>query len=356
MIAEKLWRKSMLNLSSTVRDAVEVLNRSGIKIVLILDPRDKLLGIVTDGDIRRGLLNGIQLDSPVSSIMQIDFTVVMPDVSRTTAVELMKEKSFGQLPVVNAEGKIIGLHLWDEIVSNPKRENVFIIMAGGKGTRLLPFTEDCPKPMVRVQEKPMMQHIIERGRAGGFKKYVVATHYLGSLIQDYFGDGSSLDVSIEYLTEREPLGTAGALRLLNENPSTHFIVSNGDVLSDINYGDILDFHIRNHADATMAVRLHEFQQPFGVINMNGIEILGVEEKPITYTHINAGIYVLNPDILNHLPESEAFDMTTLFSHLKKIKKRIIAYPMYESWLDVGRPDDLRLANSKTNDRKKKGSM
>lgn len=346
MIAEQLWRKSSLSLTATVRDAVEVLNKTGFKIVLILDETDKLLGVVADGDIRRGLLKGVQLSSPISSIMRIECTTVSPDVSATSAAQLMKERKVGQLPVVNTERKVVGLHLWDEMSSVAVKDNIFVIMAGGRGTRLLPYTEDCPKPMVLVHDKPMMQHIIERGRAEGFKNYIVATHHLGCLIQEYFGDGSSFDVSIEYLEERTPLGTAGALRLLDENPGTHFIVSNGDVLSDINYRDILEFHVRNHADATMAVRLHESQQPFGVISMKGIEIEGIEEKPITYTPINAGIYVLSPEILTDLPETEAFDMTTLFNHLKKIKKRIIAYPMYESWLDVGCPDDLHLANSK----------
>jgi len=218
-------------------------------------------------------------------------------------------------------------------------------MAGGKGVRLRPFTENCPKPMVTVAGKPMLEHILERGKLEGFNHFVLAIHYLGHMIEDYFGNADRLGVRIDYLREQSPLGTAGALSLLNPRPDAPFVVTNGDVLTDIRYGELLDFHMRHNASATMAVRLHEWQHPFGVVQTKGVEIVGFEEKPIARTHINAGVYVLEPDALSVLEDGAPCDMPTLFERLQAKMKRTVAYPMHEPWLDVGRPDDLSRANA-----------
>ena len=191
----------------------------------------------------------------------------------------------------------------------------------------------------------MLEHIIERARAEGFQRFVLAIHYLGHMIEDYFGDGSRWQVQIDYLREKSPLGTAGAVGLLNPRPETPFLVSNGDVLTDIRYGELLDFHTRHGAAATMAVRLHEWQHPFGVVRTNGVDIVGFEEKPIARNHINAGIYVLEPIALDALSAGEPCDMPTLFSRLQERTARTIVYPMHEPWLDVGRVDDLKRAQT-----------
>jgi NDP-sugar pyrophosphorylase family protein len=217
-------------------------------------------------------------------------------------------------------------------------------MAGGLGKRLRPYTENCPKPMLHVAGKPMLEHIIERARCEGFQNFILAVNYLGNVIEDYFGDGTNLQVSIDYIRESSPLGTAGALALLEQEPTQPIIVTNGDVLSDINYGEILDFHVRHDAAATMAVRLYEWQHPFGVVQTNGVDIVGFEEKPINRTHINAGIYTLSPKVLKHIKPDTALDMPSLFEDLQAEGKRTVAFPMHEPWLDVGRPDDLALAN------------
>lgn len=299
-----------------------------------------LLGTVTDGDIRRGLLRGLDLKSPIDTIIFRDPLVVPPQLGREVALQLMQANKIHQLPIVNENGVVVGLHLWDELLAPVLRSNVMVIMAGGQGTRLRPHTEHCPKPMLPVGGKPILEHIIERAKAEGFHRFVLAIHYLGSMIEDHFGDGRRLQVEIEYLKERSPLGTVGAISLLQHRPDSPLLVSNGDVLTDIRYGELLEFHNRHRATATMAVRLHEWQHPFGVVLTRGVDIIGFEEKPISRTHINAGIYVLDPEALDALEMGEHCNMPTLFSRLGARTKRTIVYPMHEPWLDIGRPVDL----------------
>ena len=220
-----------------------------------------------------------------------------------------------------------------------------VIMAGGRGTRLGKHTQECPKPLLPIGDKPMLEYIIERAKAEGFEQFVLAIHYLGHMIEDYFGDGGKLQINIEYLREKTPLGTAGALGLLQSRPTEPLLVTNGDVLTDIRYSELLDFHIRHSAAATMAVRLHEWQHPFGVVKTNGVDIIGLEEKPVARSHINAGIYVLEPNVLDAIGTDEHCDMPTLFERLQDKSARTIVYPMHEPWLDVGRPADLEKARN-----------
>lgn len=303
-----------------------------------------LIGIVTDGDIRRGLLRGLDLKSSIDAITFRDPLVVPPQLERDMVLQLMQANRIHQLPVVDEHRHVVGLHLWDELLAPVPRSNLMIIMAGGQGTRLRPQTENCPKPMLPVGGKPILEHILERARGNGFHRFVLAIHYLGEMIEDHFGDGSRWHVEIEYLKEPSPLGTVGAISLLTQRPDAPFVVSNGDVLTDIRYDELLEFHTRNSATATMAVRLHEWQHPFGVVRTNGVDIIGFEEKPIARTHINAGIYVLDPDALDALEAGEHCNMPTLFSRLQDQSKRTIVYPMHEPWLDVGRPADLARAH------------
>jgi NDP-sugar pyrophosphorylase family protein len=247
--------------------------------------------------------------------------------------------------VVDEQQHVVGLHVWDEITTPPTRSNVMVIMAGGKGMRMRPLTDDCPKPMVMIAGKPMLEHIIQRGKLEGFSHFVLAIHYLGHMIEEYFSDGSRLGVRIDYLREESPLGTAGALGLLDPRPNEPFVVSNGDVVTDIRYGELLDFHNRHQASATMAVRAYELQHPFGVVQTRGVDIIGFEEKPVVRSYINAGVYVVSPDALVDLTGGTPCDMPALFERLQHRSKRTVAYPMHEPWLDVGRPDDLNKANN-----------
>lgn len=334
------WKKTILSPTASIKDAAENLTKSALKICLVIDSDGKLFGTLTDGDIRRGLLSGMTFASSIAEIVKKTPLVVPEGISPDVVREIMAANQIHHVPEVDKEGHILSLHTWDEFFAPKYLNNLMIIMAGGKGTRLRPHTESCPKPMLPVGGKPMLQHIIERAKLDGFTNFIISVHYLGHVIQDYFGDGSTFRVNIQYIRESEPLGTAGALSLLNSIPDLPFIVSNGDVITDIRYGELLGFHIRHNAIATMAVRLHEWQHPFGVVQINGLEISGFEEKPISRTHINAGVYALNPAALNFLDKKSHCDMPTLFERLQAQSQRIVAYPMHEPWLDVGRPEDL----------------
>lgn len=342
---EAIWRKAILPANATIQQAIRNLDLVAVKIVLVINETGQLEGTISDGDIRRGLLKGLDLNSPITTVIHRNAIVVPPQMGREMVLQLMVANKIQQIPVVNEMHHVVGLHRWDEINTPPVRSNLMVIMAGGMGTRLRPHTENCPKPLLLVAGKPMLEHIIERAKIEGFNRFVLAIHYLGHMIEEHFGDGKHLGVQIDYLREQSPLGTAGALGLLSSRPEAAFVVTNGDVITDIRYGELLDFHLRHEAAATMAVRVHEWQHPFGVVQTQGIEIIGFEEKPVARSHINAGVYVLDPDALNALSPDERCDMPTLFERLQVQARRTVAYPMHEPWLDVGRPDDLATAHA-----------
>ena len=341
---EAIWRKAILPANASIQQAISNLDQVAIKIVLVVNDAGELEGTISDGDIRRGLLKGLDLNSSITNVIHRNALVVPPEMGRAMVMQLMVANKIQQIPAVNEHRHVVGLHLWDEITTPPVRPNTMVIMAGGKGTRLRPLTENCPKPMLLVAGKPMLEHIIERAKLEGFSRFVLAVHYLGHMLEEYFGNGERLSVQIDYLREQIPLGTAGALGLLRPRPDAAFVVTNGDVITDIRYGELLDFHLRHDAAATMAVRVHEWQHPFGVVQTEGVEIIGFEEKPVARSHINAGVYALDPDTLDVLTADMRCDMPTLFERLQAIDKRTVAYPMHEPWLDVGRLDDLASAN------------
>jgi dTDP-glucose pyrophosphorylase len=341
---ENLWTQAILPLDSKIRDAAELLNKSSLKIVMVTNASGAFTGTISDGDIRRGLLKGQDLSHSIETIVHFDALVVPPGLSRELVMKLMKANKIQQIPIVNEKMEILGLHLWDQVDVPNARPNRMIIMAGGKGTRLHPQTENCPKPMLPIAGKPILEHIIERAKTEGFSHFVLAIYHLGHKIEEYFGNGDAFGVQIEYLREESPLGTAGALSLLDPIPESPFVVTNGDVITDIHYGDLLDFHLQHRAVATMAVRAHEWQNPFGVVKTQGLEIIDYEEKPISRSHINAGVYALDPSVIRNLVKSESCDMPKLFEKLQKKNEKVVAYPIHEGWLDVGQPDELLKAN------------
>ncbi|TGK78459.1 CBS domain-containing protein [Leptospira noumeaensis] len=338
------WHKALLRSSDSIEKAIQNLELTALQVVLVVDEGNSLLGTITDGDIRRGLLKGMDMTATVQGILNPNSFVVTPSMSRELVLQLMKANKIHQIPIVDENRKVLGLHVLDEILLPEKRENVFVIMAGGKGVRLRPYTENCPKPLLPVAGKPILEHIIERAKADGFQRFIISVHYLGHMIEEYFQDGKKWDVEIRYLNEDKPLGTAGALSLIREKIKHPFLVSNGDVLTHIRYSDLLEFHHDHKAVATMAVRMHEWQHPFGVVHTKGVDIIDFEEKPIYKTHVNAGIYALNPEIFSYLNQDEYTDMPTLFSKIKATKRKTIVYPMHESWIDIGRPDDYESAD------------
>lgn len=343
---ELLWRQAILPVNSRIEQAVLILDKTGLRIVLVTNETGVLIGTISDGDIRRGLLKGLDLASSVESIIHHDAIVVPPELGRESVIQLMITNKIQQVPIVDESNQLIGLHLWDEINSLSVRPNIMVIMAGGKGTRLHPQTENCPKPLLLLSGKPILEHIIERAKVEGFSHFVLAIFHLGHMIEEHFGNGENFGVKIEYIREESPLGTAGALSLLDPVPSSAFVVTNGDVISDIRYGELLDFHYQYGASATMAVRMHEWQNPFGVVRTDGFEIVGYEEKPISRSQINAGVYVIEPSVLDLLKRAEVCDMPTLFERIHGRAAPVVAYPVHEHWLDIGRPADLAEAGKK----------
>jgi dTDP-glucose pyrophosphorylase len=344
-LSEPLWSKTLLPSNSSISQAIKSLEQSTLKIVLIVNNDNTLIGTISDGDIRRGLLKKMNMDSSISSIINKNSLIVTPELDIDMVKQLMLTNKIQQIPIVDEKHNVIGLHLWDELDVPSIRANKMIIMAGGLGSRLLPHTLDCPKPLLKVSGKPILEHIIDRAKHEGFYQFILAINYLGFMIEEYFGNGEKFGVEIEYLREKTPLGTAGALSLLNPIPKEPLIVNNGDVITDIRYGELLDFHQQHNAVATMAVRSYEWQHPFGVVNLDGTDIIGLEEKPTYHSYINSGIYVLDPSVITKISSTERFDMTTLFEDLQIQNKKIIAYPMHETWLDIGRPGDLSMAPS-----------
>ena len=340
------WKKALLSVNTNLQQAISNLNETAFQIAIIVTPDGVLVGTITDGDIRRGLLQGMDMGSLIEDIVFHDPFVVPPQMARETVLQLMQTNKIRQVPVVDEKRRVVGLHLQDDLIDSGGCSNLMVIMAGGQGTRLRPHTEDCPKPLLMVGDKPMLEHIIMRAKAEGFQHFVLTIQYLGHMIEEYFGDGSQWNLNISYLREESPLGTAGAMSLLNPRPDRPFVISNGDVLTDIRYGDMLDYHCRHGASATMAVRSHEWQHPFGVVRTDGLDIIEFEEKPIVRNHINAGVYILNPDVLDMLKVGEYCDMPALFTRLQGSVARTIVYPMHEPWLDVGCEDDLGQAQTK----------
>jgi len=346
---DQTWKNVLINENSSIQDAIINLDETGLRIVLVVNNNNTLCGTVTDGDIRRALLKGADIKQKISSVMFQSPLVVNNEIGQSAILQLMHSNKIYQIPVIDDERKVIGLHLLDSVTMPTTRENNIIIMAGGFGKRLRPFTEDCPKPMLPIAGKPILEHIIERAKTEGFVNFIITLHYLGHIIKNHFGDGSRWGVNIRYVNEEIPLGTGGALSLIEPIPAQPFIITNGDVLTGIRYSEILDFHSSHDAAATMAVFKYELQHPFGVVRTSGLKITGFDEKPIHRSYVNAGIYVLNPAALGHLIHSEKCDMPELFERIRMANLETIAYPMHEPWMDVGKPEDLSHAHNFFND-------
>lgn len=347
-VVPRNWVDSVLLDGGKVRDVIESLNRSSSKVVMIKSRDGKFVGLITDGDLRRSILLGNAIDDDFTSLINKNPISVGAEVENYQILELMIEHDIQQIPVLNIESEIIGLRVIDELIATPKLNNRIIIMAGGKGTRLRPYTETCPKPMLLIRGKPMLHHIIDKAKIEGFSNFIITTHYLSHMIEDYFGNGAEIGVNISYTHEHEPLGTAGALSLITEKLDEPFIVTNGDVVTDIQFSDMLLFHKKNAGIATMATRPYQISHPYGVVEVNGSEISSFQEKPVYHSMINAAVYVLEPDVLDLLPINKHCDMPTLLEKNKAEGKRILAYPIHESWIDVGRAEDLIAVRERDN--------
>ncbi len=338
------WKASLVKKDESIRNVIHVIDNNSMQIALIVDETGYLLGTVTDGDIRRAILRGNSLENAISEIMNTKPTVANPSQDKREVLAIMRKKQINHIPVVDREGRVVGLETIQSIVTPEVRANRVVLMAGGLGSRLRPLTEDCPKPLLKVGGKPVLETTIENLIAYGLNKFTLTVNYKADMLLDYFGDGSKWGVEIDYIFEEKRMGTAGALSLMKTKPAEPFIVMNGDLLTKVNAAGLLDYHEGQGADATMCVRDYEIQVPYGVINVEKERLIGIEEKPVYRHFVNAGIYVLSPETLDIIPKDEFYDMTTLFEDLIKRKHHTSVFPIREYWLDIGRMEDYERAN------------
>lgn len=337
-------KRVIISPNATIRDAMRVINNAAQRIGLVCDEQKKLLGTVTDGDIRRGLLVDCEMQDSVASIMNKKPTTAKLTSTREQRLKLMDKHDLLALPLLDETDCLAGLETLHQAMQPKKYDNPVFIMAGGFGTRLQPLTDHCPKPMLRVGDKPMLEHLINQFINQGFHRFYISTHYMPEIIHNHFGDGSKLGVSIEYVHEDSPLGTGGALGLLPKNlPNLPLVMMNGDVLTKLNYAQLLSHHEANGFDATMCVREDEHRVPFGVIETEDQLITNMVEKPTYRYKINTGIYILNPEVIAKVEANQSVDMPTLLEKNRQAGKRIGTYTSYDYWLDIGQMKDYQKA-------------
>ena len=332
-----------MTVDATVLQVMKAIDAGAYKIALVVDAQGKLLGSVTDGDVRRAILRSIGLDHPVSQIMNRTPTTAHCGTPREVVLAMLQERSLHHMPLLDDEGRVAELVVLDELIAPRLHDNIVVLMAGGRGSRLQPLTNDCPKPMLLVGGIPLLETILLKLIEAGFRKFYISVNYRAEVIESHFGTGSNWNVDIHYIRETEPMGTAGSLSLLPEIPDKPFIVMNADLLTTINFDELLDFHVRQRSKATMAVREYNFEVPFGVVRLNDLSIIDIEEKPVHHYFINAGVYVLDPQVLSYIPPASSFDMPMLFDAIKERKEQTTAFPLREYCLDIGRPDDFAKA-------------
>lgn len=328
---------------SKIRDAVAIIDRGAAQIALVIKS-GCLVGVLTDGDVRRGLLRGESLDSPVEKIMNPKFRFLTPNATEQEAMAMMQSQNLHQIPVIDEGGKVVRLFLIEELLKPQKLLNPVLIMAGGEGKRLRPLTQNCPKPMLKVGGKPILEIILKQCIDAGFEDFYFSVNYLKEQIKAHFQEGDEWGVRIQYLQEDKPLGTAGALSLIKDRPSVPLLVINGDVLSRLNFRNLLKFHSSENSTATLCVREHTTQIPYGVVHLDKLNVLGIEEKPMLNHYINSGIYLLNSEILELVPNETFLDMPELLAKAVHLGRKVSAFPIHEYWLDIGLPETLSLAN------------
>ena len=330
----------------SIQEAMACIDRNTTGIVLVVDENSSLIGTLTDGDIRRALLKGASLESPLAPNIQRDFTMVGPETGRAEVLDLMQARQLTQVPIVDSHGRLLGLHLLREIIGAVERSNWAVVMAGGKGTRLHPITEHLPKSMIKVAGRPILERLLLHLVGFGIKRVFFAIHYMGHIIEEHFGDGARFGCRIEYLRETEALGTGGALALLPEKPMDPLMILNGDLVTQVNLESMLAFHTNGRYFATMAVRRYSHQIPFGCLKLDGNRIYRFEEKPVLERFINAGIYVLSPGAAARVPR-RFFPITDLFEECIERGEAVGAFEIQEDWMDIGQREQLKKAQQGT---------
>lgn len=340
----KDYTKVLVRPDILIRQALVLLDQTALQILLVVNADNKLLGTITDGDIRRGLLKGMTLDKVIKSIIHSTPTVGHINESNQEIIKKAINAKIHQIPIVDSENIVVGIKEVDELLKPEIKTNKVILMVGGLGTRLHPLTQDTPKPMLTVGDKPILHTIVERFASYGFVNIVMCVNYKAEAIQAYFGKGEKFGVNIDYVLEQERMGTAGALSLLSSRPGEPFFVMNGDLLTNVNFESLLDYHQSHQSVATMCVREYDFQVPYGVVNIDGHKVTSIIEKPLQKFFVSAGIYMLSPPILDKIPVGQYYDMPTLFEKLLEQNQNIVSFPIHEYWLDIGRMNEYEQAN------------
>ena len=342
----KKLRDILVSPDDSLMDVIARIDRGALRIALVADEAGRLLGAVTDGDIRRGLLRGLDLSAPVREVMNTSPAVLPEDSESEAALTLMRERGVQAIPLVDAQGRVTGLETEHDLILEGERETCVALMAGGLGMRLRPLTETVPKPMLEVRGKPMLEHIIERFRAQGFRRFYLCVNYKAEIIEEHFGDGAALDCDIRYVRETKRLGTGGALALLpREELSREIIVMNGDLLTTVNFRNLLAFHRETQSLASMCAISHKVDIPFGVVKLEEGAFGGIEEKPSYSFFVNAGIYVLDRRALEHIPRNVFHDLPTLLNDLKAAGGKVSVFPLHEQWRDIGNMEDFARAQN-----------
>ncbi len=337
------WRRTILKEKDTVRAAIEVLNNEALRIVLVVDENNTLTGTVTDGDIRRSLLREGSFEMSLKDIMFKRPRVAKETDSKDAILNQMKAFNLLQIPVVNSKSQIVGLETLNQLLKRNKKQNAVFLMAGGFGTRLRPLTEELPKPLLKVGEKPILETILESFVSQGFERFYISTHYKAELVREYFAEGQRWNVKIDYVHEEKPLGTAGALGLIPEPQESPLIVMNGDLLTKINFSELLLYHQNQSSIATMCVREYEFQVPYGVVKAKDLSVEDIVEKPMHKFFVNAGIYVVEPELVAEVSGYSFLNMPDLLRTQIKNSREISMFPVHEYWLDIGRREEFEKA-------------
>lgn len=335
--------KIKINQNATIKKALKVIAGGNIKIAAVIDKKDKLIGTITDGDIRRGFLKGLDINSSIKSIINNKPITGKKNDSKEKLLNISLSKEVNQIPIVDNKKKLVGIYIIEELIKDKIKFNKVVIMAGGKGTRLRPLTKNTPKPMLKVGDKPILQTIIKSFKDCGFKDLIICVNYKSHIIEKYFGKGEKFGVKIEYIREKKKMGTAGALSLAKQKLTEPFFVINGDLLTNLDFGKMLDFHNSHNAIATMSVKEYSINSPYGEVNLRDENIYSINEKPSYKFFANAGIYILDPKCIKLVPK-KFFDMTTLFKKIILTKKKTISFPLDEYWKDIGKVSDYNEAN------------
>jgi len=341
----KDWLKVTLKISDSLEKAIRVLHHGGLRVALVIDKDNKLLGTITDGDIRRALLKHLDMESLVDGVMNKSPSVALNTDSVDTIMSKMKSRDLLHIPIIDKHNELIGLETLQHLTYDKKYQNPVFLMAGGFGTRLHPLTEDTPKPLLKVGSKPILETILDRFIKAGFHNFYISTYFKADMIHEYFGDGSSWDVSIKYVNEVKPLGTAGAIGLLPKNlPDLPILMMNGDVLTKVNFEHLLNFHQVQKGIATMCIREYDVQIPFGVVNIKNQKAESFLEKPLKKFFVNAGIYIFEKELIKKLENECYIDMPNLLEQQIHEGKSVNVFPIHEYWKDVGQMEEYQSVN------------